>query len=177
VCDLDLDGEVPPGSERSRVVVAGDVRLGRVVLDLGGDAVRVTDVRHEVVADDWPSDPAVLDELAACERDLRDWLDEPVGELAEAAPWQELYDSGIARLMAQALVAAYPGDVGLQIAGEPVDDDRRYRVTASDLELSTYGLMIEIALPDLEVHTPAILPELLESYLRGNGGREAGSLL
>ncbi|HEY3004240.1 MAG TPA: 5'-nucleotidase C-terminal domain-containing protein, partial [Kribbellaceae bacterium] len=220
-------------------------RLGRVRLEVTSDGVRVAEVRHEVVADEWPSDPAVLDELAACERDLQAWLDEPVGVLAEPAPWQELYDSAVTRTVTAALLDAYPGDLGVLIAGHctaglpagtvtrgdiwaataspgnaatatmtgrelramvavgvsaeyatatprtfrgrprgalhlvgaelrdgdlhvggvPVEDDRAYRVTGSDLELSTYGGMVGAALADLVIHTPAILPELLESYL------------
>jgi 2',3'-cyclic-nucleotide 2'-phosphodiesterase (5'-nucleotidase family) len=51
------------------------------------------------------------------------------------------------------------------VAGQPLQDDRAYRVTGSDLELSTYGGLLDAEPDDLEVHTPAILPELLESYL------------
>jgi hypothetical protein len=51
------------------------------------------------------------------------------------------------------------------VAGRPLEHDRRYRVTASDLELSPYGALVDQEPPDLEVRTDAILPELLESYL------------
>ncbi len=70
-----------------------------------------------MAADDWPTDPAVLDELAACERDLEAWLAEPVAVLEDAVPWQELNDSAVASLVAEALLAAHPGDVGMLIAG------------------------------------------------------------
>ncbi len=44
-------------------------------------------------------------------------------------------------------------------------DEKRYRVTATDLELSTYGGLLPDDAADLEVHTDAILPEVLEAYL------------
>jgi len=228
-------------------------RLGRVTLDLSAEGVRVVDIRHEVASEDWPGDPAVLAELAACESDLEAWLGEPVAVLDEPAPWQELRDSAVARLLTEAVLAAYPGDVGMLIAGHctagmpagavtrgdvwaatsspgnaatgsltgsalramvlkgvsdeyattlpralrgrpygalhlvgaemcdgelyvgglPVDDSRVYRVTGSDLELSTYGLLVDADPDDLVVHTPAILPELLESHLRGRRHHQA----
>jgi 2',3'-cyclic-nucleotide 2'-phosphodiesterase (5'-nucleotidase family) len=52
------------------------------------------------------------------------------------------------------------------VAGRPLDDDRRYRVTATDLELSTYGGLLTADPDDLEVHPHEILPEVLESHLR-----------
>lgn len=220
-------------------------RLGRVTLDISDGGVEVVDVCHEVAADDWPADPAVLDELAACERDLEAWLVEPLAVLGEPVPWQELNDSAIARLVIEALLASHPGDVGMLIAGHctaglpagtvsrgdvweaisspgnaatasvpgevlramiekgvseeyaatvprtfrgrpygtlhlvgaevrdgevyvagtPVDRHRSYRVTGSDLELSTYGLLVADEPDDLVVHTPVILPELLERHL------------
>lgn len=221
-------------------------RLGRVVLEVVDGSVRVVDIRHEVVTEDAPADPAVLAELAACERDLEAWLREPVGVLDRGVGWQELHGSAIAGLIAEALLDAYPGDVGLLIAGHctaglpsgkvtrgdvwaatsspgnaatasltgsqvramalkgvsdeyaktvprtfrgrpygalhlvgaelrdgelfvrgaPVDHNRVYRVTGSDLELSPYGLLVDRLADDLVVHTPVILPELLEAYLR-----------
>jgi hypothetical protein len=52
------------------------------------------------------------------------------------------------------------------VAGRRLDDDRRYRVTATDLELSTYGGLLTADPQDLEVHPHEILPEVLESHLR-----------
>jgi 2',3'-cyclic-nucleotide 2'-phosphodiesterase (5'-nucleotidase family) len=52
------------------------------------------------------------------------------------------------------------------VGDEPLDDARRYRVTGSDLELSPYGTLVDQTPDDLVVHAPAILPELLEAYLR-----------
>jgi hypothetical protein len=46
-------------------------------------------------------------------------------------------------------------------------------VAGSDLELSIYGLLVDIESDDLVVHAPTILPELLEDYLR-NGGAPGG---
>jgi 2',3'-cyclic-nucleotide 2'-phosphodiesterase (5'-nucleotidase family) len=51
------------------------------------------------------------------------------------------------------------------VGGRRVEDHRSYRVTASDLELSPYGTLVDTEPADLRVHTAAILPELLESYL------------
>ncbi len=55
---------------------------------------------------------------------------------------------------------------GRVLVGERLlQEDRRYRVTASDLELSPYGALVDREPADLEVHTETILPEVLESYL------------
>ena len=68
----------------------------------------------------------------------------------------------------------------VQVGGEPLDDDRTYRVTGSDLEFSVYGTLLERTPPeDLDIRVPAILPELLESYLAhpapvGDPARQAG---
>lgn len=112
-------------------------RLGRVTLDISDEAVRVADVRHEVASDDWPTDPAVLDELAACERDLAVWLAEPVAVLEDAVPWQELNDSAVARLVAESLLAAHPGDVGMLIAGHCVTGLPAGKVTRGDTWAAT----------------------------------------
>ena len=59
----------------------------------------------------------------------------------------------------------------LVVGGELLDDDRRYRVTATDLELSSYGGLLASDPADLQVHPQAILPEVIESYLsRGGSG-------
>ena len=50
--------------------------------------------------------------------------------------------------------------------GEPLDESRRYRITASDTELSSYGRLLPADPADLRLYTPTILPEVLESYLR-----------
>lgn len=64
------------------------------------------------------------------------------------------------------LVGADVRDGELYVGDAPVEDSRVYRVTGSDLKLSTYGLLVDVQPDDLVVHTPAILPELLETYLR-----------
>ena len=48
--------------------------------------------------------------------------------------------------------------------GEPLEDDRTYRVTGSDLEFSIYGLLVDARPETFETRLPEILPELLESY-------------
>ncbi|HYJ67035.1 MAG TPA: 5'-nucleotidase C-terminal domain-containing protein [Nocardioidaceae bacterium] len=236
----DLDHGIP-------IVQAGcyGERLGRVRLDVDADGVQVVDVRHEVMAPHWPSDPKVLEAVATCEHDLADWLNEPVGSTETEVGHHETTDSAIARLLAAALVDQHPGDLGMVVAGHctaglpsgevtrrdlwaatsspgnaatatvsgtalramvlkgqsaeyatrtartfrgrpygslhlagaevragelfvgdrPVDDTRTYRVTGSDLELSTYGLLVESEPGDLVVHVPTILPEILERYL------------
>jgi 2',3'-cyclic-nucleotide 2'-phosphodiesterase (5'-nucleotidase family) len=219
--------------------------LGRILLHVDGSGARVVDLRLEEVPADAPADPAVVAELAACERDLAAWLAEPVGVLAHPLPASEIGDSPVARLVATALLAHRPADLAVLIGGhctaglpagpvtrhdvwtatsspgnlatgtlsgaqvrtmlerglsedfatatprtfrgrargrlhvvgahvadgrvyvgeEPLEEDRSYRVTGSDLELSPYGSLLDQEPQDLEVHTPAILPELLESYL------------
>jgi 2',3'-cyclic-nucleotide 2'-phosphodiesterase (5'-nucleotidase family) len=108
----DLDHGVP-------IVQAGcyGERLGRITLEADGDGVRVVDVRHEIVAPEWPSDPKVVDALATCEGDLTDWLDEPIGETDAEIGHHETTDSAIARLLAAALVDEHPGDLGMVVAG------------------------------------------------------------
>lgn len=253
VADLIVGGhshDVAEGAEPDQGVpiVQADCwgrRLGRVTLEVAAGGVWITDVRQEVNSDDWPADPAVLSELEACERDLAAWLDEPVGRLDQPVSWHPHYDSSVARLMIEALLDAYPAEVGLLIAGHcegglpagkvtrgdiwsatsspgnaatatvtgadlraiarrgttseyavrearafrgrqygtlhlvgaelrdgelfiagrPVEDSRAYRVTGSDMELSTYGGMVDSEPVDLRIHTPVILPELLEAYL------------
>ncbi len=221
--------------------------LGRVVLEVDADGVRVTGMTLEEVAGDAPEDPAVTAELAACERDLEAWLAEPVGTLDTAVGCRPDGHSEIAKLVAHALLDHKPGDLAvliaaqctdglpagevtradvwaatsspanpatatllgselramisrglseeyaatvprtfrgrpygylhlagahveddrIHVAGEPLDDSRRYQVTGTDTELSSYGLLLADDPADLRVHTPMILPELLEAYLSG----------
>lgn len=258
-----LDGGAPESG--IPIVQAGCYaeHLGRVRLEIDADGVRVVDMRVEPVGEDVSPDPVVLDELAACERDLDAWLAEPVGVLDQAAPWAEPgEDSPVARLLAQALLSTYPAELGLvvglhctaglaagtltrgdvwaatsspgnaatctltgaqlrrmvrigssreyaarsrraargrfgrlhvvgdgvtqsdgqlMVGGKPLDDERRYRVTGSDFELGQYGELLDSPPEDLVVHTPEILPELLEAHLtRASAGtppdaRPAGS--
>ncbi len=219
--------------------------LGRVRLEVDAQGVRVVEMAVEAVSETAPADPGVLEELAACERDLAAWLAEPVGSLPEPLSWSDVGDSPVVRLLATALLDHRPADLAVLIgghctsglpagtvtrhdvwtatsspgnvatgtlsgaeirtmfvrglseryatatprsfrgrprgglhyvgahvegdvilvAGEPLDDRRAYRVTGSDLELSPYGALLDRAPADLEVHTHAILPEVLEAYL------------
>ena len=54
----------------------------------------------------------------------------------------------------------------IHVAGAPLDDDRTYTVTGSDLELSVYGTLVERTPADFTCETARILPQILESYLR-----------
>jgi hypothetical protein len=65
----------------------------------------------------------------------------------------------------QVIGAEVVGDRVL-VGGEPLDDGRTYRVTGSDLEFSTYGMLLDTRPDSYETRLPEILPELLESYLR-----------
>ena len=51
------------------------------------------------------------------------------------------------------------------MGGEPLDDARAYRVTGTDSELTSYSPFVEEEPGDLVLHTPMIMPELLEAYL------------
>ena len=219
--------------------------LGRIMIEIDEDGARVVDMSVEEVPVDAAGDPAVLDELTACERDLEDWLSEPVGRLAEPAPVAEP-ENPAALLLLEALLDHAPADLGVLISvhvqdglpagpvtrghvweatsspgnlatatltgaevrqmitrgrsedfrahtsrvsrgrpfgalqvigadltgeqvlvrGEPLEDDRTYRVTGSDLEFSIYGLLVDARPETFETRLPEILPELLESYLR-----------
>lgn len=61
--------------------------------------------------------------------------------------------------------AAVDGET-IMVNGRPLDDDRRYRVTGSDTELSSYGQLLPADPADLRLFTPTILPEVLEAHLR-----------
>lgn len=50
------------------------------------------------------------------------------------------------------------------VAGEPLDDDRRYTVTGSDLELAPYGGLVAAAPEDVRYDSSVILPEALEAW-------------
>ena len=219
--------------------------LGRVLLEVDADGVRVVDMTVEPVDEDAPADPHVLAALEAAERDLDAWLDEPVGHLDEPAAHDAETVSGAAELVCHALLAHSPGDfalliaahcddglpagpvrrrhvwsatsspgnparasltgaqvrsmlgvglseeyaartprtfrgrplgrlqmVGLavhgdriEVAGEPLDDGRTYTVTASDLELASYGGLLAHEPADVEHDSTVILPEVLEAYL------------
>ena len=242
--DLLVEGDRTQGLPIAQAGWNGE-HLGRVRLEVDQDGVRVVTMGVEPVAEDARQDPAVLDEWAACERDLEQWLAEPVGRLAEPAPVGEP-ESPAARLLLEALLHHAPADLGvlipvhvtaglpagqvtrghvweatsspgnlttatltgaevrrmlergaseefrthtsrgtrdrpfgalhvvgaevqdgtLRVAGASLEDHRTYRVTGSDLELSTYGTLVDQTPEDLDVRVPAILPELLESYLR-----------
>lgn len=219
--------------------------LGRILIEVDEDGTRVVDLTVEEVGEDAVRDPAVLAELAACERDLEAWLSEPVGSLDEPAPVAQP-ENPAALLLLEALLDRAPADLGVlmsvhvqnglpagpvtrghvweatsspgnlttatlngaevrqmlvrsrteefrthqsrgsrgrpfgtlqvigaeidgddvRVAGEPLDDDRTYRVTGSDLEFSTYGLLVDTRPDSYRTRLPEILPELLESYLR-----------
>ncbi len=53
----------------------------------------------------------------------------------------------------------------IAVAGEPLEEDRVYTVTGSDLELASYGGLLTHDLSDVRLDATAILPEVLESYL------------
>lgn len=52
------------------------------------------------------------------------------------------------------------------IGDELLDDERTYKVTATDTELSDYGQLLDQDAEDLMLFTPTIIPELLEAYLK-----------
>jgi len=66
------------------------------------------------------------------------------------------------------VIGARTDDGVVHVAGAPLADDRTYRVTGSDLEFSVYGTLLDAAPEDVDIRVPAILPELLESYLRSH---------
>ena len=242
--DVLTDGERDQGVPIAQAGCYGQY-LGRIVLEVDDAGARVVDLSLEAVAEDAPADPAVLDALAAAERDLELWLDEPVGDLPVALGHEALGVSDAARLVCEALLAHRPADFALLIAahcedglpagrvrrrdvwaatsspgnpatatltgaqvrwmltvglsdeyaartprtfrgralgrlqmvgvtvegdrivvgGRPLQDDRSYRVTASDLELAVYGGLVTEEPSDVEHDSTVILPEVLEAYL------------
>lgn len=65
----------------------------------------------------------------------------------------------------QVVGASVGADGSIQVRGEPLDDERRYRVTGSDLELATYGGLVAQDPDDVRHDVSVILPEVLETYL------------
>ena len=64
----------------------------------------------------------------------------------------------------------------LHVGGEPLRDERRYSVTASDLELAPYGGLLTAAPDDARHDSSVILPEVLEAWLSrasASGSRDA----
>ena len=122
--------------------------LGRVLLDVSADGVRVESMTLERVPVEAPGDPAVLEELAACERDLAAWLAEPVGHLPEPAPHTDGADNPAARLVAQALHHHAPADLAVVIGGHltgglpagTVTRDHVWSATSSPGNLATATL-------------------------------------
>lgn len=113
--------------------------LGRILLDIGEDGVSVTSMTLEEIDPSVAGDPAVVAEHAAAKADVETWLDEPVGELARAAPDTGHSDSPAAHLVVEALLKRFPADVGLLICahverGLPAGTVRRtdvFRATSS----------------------------------------------
>lgn len=256
--DVLTDGERDQGVPIAQAGCYGRY-LGRIVLEVDGAGARVTHMSLEPVAEDATPDPVVLAELAAAERDLDAWLDEPVGRLSEPARHGQ-GTSAAAELVCRALLHHTPGDfafliaahcddglpagavrrrdvwsatsspgnpatatltgaqvrsmlkVGLsdeyaartprtfrgrplgrlqmvgisvqgdrvEVAGQPLEDQRTYRVTASDLELASYGGLLLHEPDDVRHDSSVILPEVLEEYLasgltsaEGAGSRDA----
>jgi 2',3'-cyclic-nucleotide 2'-phosphodiesterase (5'-nucleotidase family) len=256
--DVLTDGERDQGVPIAQAGSFGRY-LGRILLEVDEAGARVADMTLETVAEDAPADPAVLEALAAAERDLEQWLDEPVGHLPVAHAHDAAGESDAARLVCEALLAHQPADFSLLIAahcerglpagtvrrrdvwattsspgnpatatltgaqvrwmvtvglseeyaartprtfrgralgrlqmvgisvegdqitvgGRPLQDDRTYRVTGSDLELAVYGGLLTEAPADVEHDSTVILPEVLEDYLAsrltsaGDGGSRA----
>jgi len=111
--------------------------LGRVLLEVGADGVTVTSMLLEEVPDDAPGDPAVLAELAAAERDVAEWMAEPVGRLDRAIGWTDDGDSEVAALMAEALLDHHPGDVGVVVAAHMEAGLAAGEVTRGDVYAAT----------------------------------------
>ncbi len=110
--------------------------LGRVLLEVDTTGARVVEMTLEQMADDAPADPAVTEALAEAERDVDEWLDEPVGRLPAAAPHDPAATSDAARLVCEALLAHRPADFALLIAahcdaGLPAGTIRRRDVWAA----------------------------------------------
>ena len=68
----------------------------------------------------------------------------------------------------------------VEVGGRPLEDDRSYRVTASDLELAAYGGLLTEEPLDVRHDSTVILPEVLEEFLAsrfrtagGAGSRDA----
>ncbi|AKU18342.1 bifunctional metallophosphatase/5'-nucleotidase [Luteipulveratus mongoliensis] len=54
----------------------------------------------------------------------------------------------------------------VMVRDEPLDDQRIYRVVSTDVELGRWGRLVGQIPDDLVIHTPTIVPEFLEAYLR-----------
>lgn len=90
--------------------------LGRIVVEVGS-SVEVVSMTLEEVPDSTIPDAAVVSELARAQEDLRDWLDEEVGIVPEAALHGDGPETAASRLMLAALLHHFPADVGLLVTG------------------------------------------------------------
>jgi 2',3'-cyclic-nucleotide 2'-phosphodiesterase (5'-nucleotidase family) len=154
--------------------------LGRVVLEVGEDGVRVVDMTLEAVAADAAADPRVVEEIAAAERDLDEWLAEVVAHLPEAAPLGDPVNPA-ARLMVEALLGRQPGDLGLLIpmhldAGLPAGPVTRRQVWEAT---SSPGNLAWASLTGAEVRDMVLrgrAPEYAAYSSRVSRGRPFGRL-
>ena len=121
--------------------------LGRIMIEVDEAGARVVDLTVEDVAEDAPRDPAVVEELAACERDLALWLSEPVGRLDRPAPVAQP-ENPAALLLLEALLDRAPADLGVLISmhvqeglpAGPVTRGHVWEATSSPGNLATATL-------------------------------------
>lgn len=110
------------------------------------------------------SSPANVSRISVSGRRLRSMLQ--IGLSAENAHRTPRLFRGreLGRLV---IVGASIADGEVLVGGRPLDDDATYRVTGTDVEVSSYGGLTPENSPDLEIFVPQIMPELLEAYLVG----------
>ena len=115
-----------PEGERvngTTIVHAGEFaeHFGRVELEVGGDGVRVLDVRVEPVSLDTPSHPAIEVEVEAIEAELEAYVAEVVGELLGPLELRDDAECSAANFMADVLRERMEAEVGLVTSGVAFD--------------------------------------------------------
>ncbi len=136
---------LPEGERVGRVLIAqaGEYaeHVGRIDLAWDGEQLSVTRIAVLPVGEATPPSARVQSEIAAIEREVEQFLDEVIGELAKPLDYASDRECGVAQLMAEALRQRMDADVGVTVAGQaftgPLPAGPLRRITLWDVCPST----------------------------------------
>ena len=136
---------LPEGERVGRLPIAqaGEYaeHVGRIDLAWDGEQLSVTRIAVLPVGETAPPSARVLSEIAAIEREVEQFLDEVIGELAEPLDYASDRECGVAQLMADVLRRRMDADVGVAVAGQaftgPLPAGPLRRITLWDVCPST----------------------------------------
>lgn len=92
--------------------------VGQIDLVWDGNKLQVEDVSVVPVSAETPPAPILGTEETAIEAEVEAYLDEIIGELADALDWSAEHECGVGNLMADALRHRMKADVGLVVVGQ-----------------------------------------------------------